>query len=196
MHGSHLQRAYTKTQQSIAPSSSEAEYYSIIRAVSEAMGIQAMAKDSCKELARLYVDATAAMGVAQRIGLGKVCHLETQSLWLQQAVPQRRLGMAKVMGVLNPADAMTKAVDSVTLERLLGLMGLERRSGRAAIAPLMEDAEVSAVESIEDVRLPSTTSSAATSSSRAFVHSYVHVLACHVCRLLISVTPSSTRWRT
>ena len=33
---------------------------------------------------------------------------------------------------------MTKAVDSATLERLMGLMSLERRSGRAKIAPDME----------------------------------------------------------
>ena len=34
----------------------------------------------------MYVDAAAAIGVAQRVGLGKLRHLETQSLWLQESV--------------------------------------------------------------------------------------------------------------
>ena len=33
----------------------------------------------------MFVDATAAIGVARRIGLGKLRHSETQSLWLQEA---------------------------------------------------------------------------------------------------------------
>ena len=52
---------------------------------------------------------------------------------------------------MNPADAMTKAVDSVTLERLIGVMGLERRSGRAEIAPQMELQElgINAIDVVE-----------------------------------------------
>ena len=154
MHGGHLLKAYAKTQANIALSSGEAEYYSMVRAASEAMGMQAMARDFQKDISPwLYVDATAALGVAQRIGLGKVRHLETQSLWLQQAVRQRRLGLAKVLGTLNPADAMTKALDSHTLERLVGLMGLEMREGRAAIAPHIEKVDVCAVESEEAERI-------------------------------------------
>ena len=72
------------------------------------------------------------------MGLGKVRHLDTQSLWLQQAVRQKRVGMAKVAGTMNPADAMTKALDSITMDRLLGLMALDCRGGGAAIAPNAE----------------------------------------------------------
>ena len=155
MHGGHLLKAYSKTQQNIALSSGEAEFYSMGKAASEAMGLKAMAQDFGKVLQPwLYVDANAALGVAQRVGLGKVRHLDTQRLWLQQAVRQKRLGIAKVIGTMNPADAMTKAVDSVTLERLLGLMSLERRSGRAEIAPntekLDETEEVYAIEAFDD----------------------------------------------
>ena len=78
MHGSHLLKAYSKTQQTIALSSGEAEFYLMVKAASEAMGLQAMAKDFGKAMAPwLYVDASAALGVAQRVGLGKVRHLET-----------------------------------------------------------------------------------------------------------------------
>ena len=51
----------------------------------------------------MFVDATAAIGVSQRIGLGKLRHLETQSLWLQEAVRDKRIGLSKVHGPVNPA---------------------------------------------------------------------------------------------
>ena len=38
----------------------------------------------------LFVDTTAAIGIAQRKGLGKVRHLDTQALWIQDALRQRR----------------------------------------------------------------------------------------------------------
>ena len=42
----------------------------MVKAASEAMGLQAMAGDFGKQLAPwLYVDASAALGVAQRVGL-------------------------------------------------------------------------------------------------------------------------------
>ena len=126
MHGRHLIRAYSKTQSNIALSSGEAEYYAMVKCASEALGMKAMAEDfDVKMEPWLYVDATAAIGIAQRVGVGKIRHLETQSLWLQQAVRQKRVGLAKVLGTMNPADAMTKALDSGTMNRLIEIMGLE-----------------------------------------------------------------------
>ena len=150
MHGQHMLRAYSKTQSNIALSSGEAEYYAMVKAASESMGLKAMVADFQREIEPwLYVDATAAMGVAQRVGLGKIRHLETQSLWLQQAVRTKRVGLAKVLGTMNPADAMTKALDSNTMNRMLDLMGLEKREGRPGIAPMIEEADVNCVD--EDI---------------------------------------------
>ena len=126
------------------------------------------------------------MGVAQRVGLGKVRHFDTQSLWFQQAVRQRRLGMAKVLGSLSPADAMTKAVDGVTLDGLLGLMALEKRTGRASIAPHMEGADVCTIdqevphEVCQDPAGCSTSSSTSTCSSAFFVLLFEFYLHFHV----------------
>ena len=148
MHGRHLIRAYSKTQSNIALSSGEAEYYAMVKAASEGMGLKAMAEDFKQNIEPwLYVDATAAIGVAQRVGVEKIRHLETQSLWLQQAVRQKRVGLAKVLGTMNPADAMTKALDSGTMIRLIEIMGLEVRGGRPEAAPALEVAP----ESVEEV---------------------------------------------
>ena len=70
MHGSHLLKAYSKTQQNIALSSGEAEYCSMVKDASEAMGLQAMARDFGRQLLPwLCVDASAALGGGAARGL-------------------------------------------------------------------------------------------------------------------------------
>ena len=70
MHGAHLIKAQSKTQSNIALSSGEAEFYSMVNATSEALGLKAMLADYDVTMSPwLYVDASAAIGVAQRSGL-------------------------------------------------------------------------------------------------------------------------------
>ena len=87
----------------------------------------------------------------QRGGLGKLRHLETQSLWLQEAVRDKRVGLLKVHGPTNPADLMTKHVDHAAQIRQLSLMGVEARMGRAESAPETGevDEQVCSVESAD-----------------------------------------------
>ena len=61
---------------------------------------------------RVHVDASAAIGVAQRKGLGKIRQLDTQSLRIQDADRSRRVSLLKVPGSENPPDCMTKHLDS------------------------------------------------------------------------------------
>ena len=53
-------------------------------------------------------DATAAIGIVHRLGLGKVRHLATSDLWIQQHVRMGLLRIEKLDGKSNPADAFTK----------------------------------------------------------------------------------------
>ena len=46
----------------------------------------------------MFVDATAAIGMAQRLGLGKFRHLENQSLWLQESIQDKGIELSKVYG--------------------------------------------------------------------------------------------------
>ena len=86
MNGSHLIKSYIRTQSNIALSSGEAEFYALVATASDALGIVAMTEDSGDKVdAYLYADASAAIGLANREGLGRIRHLDTQSLWLQQA---------------------------------------------------------------------------------------------------------------
>ena len=44
---------------------------------------------------RVMIDTSAAKGIASRRGVGKVRHLHVGTLWLQQAVHERRLRLQK-----------------------------------------------------------------------------------------------------
>ena len=57
---------------------------------------------------RLHLDSTAAKGIAQRRGVGKIRHLAVQTLWLQEVVQKKGVDIFKVAGGENPADLGTK----------------------------------------------------------------------------------------
>ena len=86
----------------------------------------------------LKSDATAAIGITQREGLGKVCHLATADVWVQQKLRRREFSIAKVPGSENPADLGTKGFERDAIQRFLRALGLARLDGRAAAAPLMK----------------------------------------------------------
>ena len=83
-HGQHLLRASANTQTVISVSSGESELYAIVRGASAGLGCQSMARDfnQTKGLV-IKTDATAGKGMGQRLGAGKVRHLQTQYLWVQ-----------------------------------------------------------------------------------------------------------------
>jgi len=151
MHGGHLLKAYSRTQANIALSSAEAELYATVVAASEGLGMKAMAKDFGMSLdPYLNVDASAAIGIMQRKGLGKLRHLDTQSLWIQDAVRQCRVIVEKVKGTENPADLMTKHLDGPSMSDMLKRCGIQSRDGRAAIAP--EVVKLEEVQALNGVR--------------------------------------------
>ena len=142
-------KSYSRTQSNIALSWAEAELYSFVTAASEAIGMKSMFRDFGASLeACLQVDASAAIGIAQRKGLGKVRHLDTQALWIQDAVRQRRVHLEKVLGTENPADLMTKHFDQKSIDKNLAKLGCVFIKGRAKTAPRL--AEEAAVHHIEE----------------------------------------------
>lgn len=136
MHGGHLIRSLSKTQTNIALSSAGAELYAIVAAASEGLGRQAMARDFGGTLKNdIFVDASAAIGIAQRKGFGRISHLDTQALWGQDAVRQKRVELIKVRGTQTPADMMTKYLDAGSLKDMMERLNLQIREGRPVIAP-------------------------------------------------------------
>ena len=80
-------------------------------------------------------DATAAIGIVARVGLGKVRHLSVSDLWIQQAARAGRVSYSKIPGQVNPADMFTKAVDKDTMERHSRCIGQLVQAGRSRLAP-------------------------------------------------------------
>ena len=74
------------------------EYYAALKGASVALGVRSMPADLGEDVrVRLYTDRAAALGVIGRRGPGKVRHVETGYLWLQDLVAKKKIGVAKSM---------------------------------------------------------------------------------------------------
>ena len=73
----------------------------------EGLGLQASLRDfGCESSVTVKSDATAALGMCKREGLGRVRHLATGDLWVQQLRRHGRLQLAKCPGVDNPSHTL------------------------------------------------------------------------------------------
>ena len=63
----------------------------------------------------LLCDASSAIGVAKRSGIGKPRHIHVAYLWLQQKVKDDCLKIAKVSGKVNLGDVFTKHVPAISM---------------------------------------------------------------------------------
>ena len=135
--GSHLIKTWSSTQSSVALSSGEAEFYGVVEAAGYGLGYQALLHDfGMQKQLTVFTDSTAALGIASRLGLGKLRHLDTNTLWVQQAVRCKRLILRKVLGEENPADVFTKhIVGADKLGQLIQLYDCKYLQGRAESAP-------------------------------------------------------------
>ena len=109
MWGGTALKAWSKTQPLIALSSGESELGAVVRASAEALGLKAVLADFGIDVGiSLSTDATAAIGIVHRQGLGRVRHLACADLWVQQRIMNRELQVGKVGTRSNCADLMTK----------------------------------------------------------------------------------------
>ena len=127
-------KTWSRTQPTIALSSGEAELAAVVAGVAEGLGMLSVLAD----FGMLRSDATAAIGIAQREGLGKVRHLATADLWVQQRLRRQEFRISKVPGTENPSDLGTKGLERDAIQRHLRSLGLARLDGRSAVAPLLQ----------------------------------------------------------
>ncbi len=135
--GQHLVKSWSSTQDLVALSSGEAEYYGVTKGSGTGLGYQALLADLGVRLPlRVWTDSTATLGICHRQGLGKLRHLDVRALWLQQKVRRGEVELRKIKGTENPADLFTKHLSSPTVvEGLLRVFGCEYRGGRPEGAP-------------------------------------------------------------
>ena len=139
MAGRHIIKSWSRQQKTIALSSAEAETYGMVACSAELLGLQACARDlGVSYKLAVYADASAALGIVKRRGIGKVRHIRTQSLWLQEAHAEKRLAFEKIDGSRNPADLLTKYLSEILLDRHLQFLNCTPEDGRAALAPTLD----------------------------------------------------------
>ena len=136
MLGKHCIRRWSTTQSTISLSSGEAELGGLAKGSANGLGLCTVAKDLGFNLSPcIHSDATAAIGISKRRGVGKIRHLSTTDLWIQERQREGDLLITKVLGTENPGDALTKYVDRSLLEKHMTRIRCFPEEGRAACAP-------------------------------------------------------------
>ena len=144
MRGGHLIKHWSCTQKVVTLSSGEAELAGVVKGASEGLGLQSIGMDLGLEMPlRVHTDSSAAQGICNRSGIGKVRHLAVSQLWVQERIRDKSFELYKVRGELNPADLFTKHLEQSQIRLFLAIMGLRAEAGRAESAPKLA-AEVDA----------------------------------------------------
>ena len=136
--GSHTIMCWSSTQAVVALSSGEAELYALTKGAANKKGMMSLGLDFGLVFhGKVGCDSSAAIGMVNRTGVGKLRHIRVQYLWIQDVVRSGDLTVAKVLGSENPADLLTKYVDARTLQAHVWRLGFEFSQDRAKTAPTL-----------------------------------------------------------
>ena len=136
MHGTHTIKHWSKTKTTVCLSSAEAELRGIGDGLAQAIGLQSIAADlGFSWRIDIHMDATAAIGIARRRGMGRIKHLDVTDLWIQEKFNSKLAFLHNVLGADNPADVLAKHTDKAILQKDLKTMNLLVMSGRSTVAP-------------------------------------------------------------
>lgn len=128
MRGGHLLLTYSRTQQVVSLSSAEAELHAMCRAASEGLAAINMARELYQPMElKLKTDSSAARGIVQRSGCGKVKHLDVKTLWIQEREGCGDLTTVKIPRLQNISDFMTHHWSDAEATLHLSRMCVERR---------------------------------------------------------------------
>ena len=108
----------------------------ISKGAAQGLGLQTIGRDLGIEMSLCIMsDATAAIGISRRRGLGKVRHLATADLWMQDRIRKGDFTLEKILGADNPSDMLTKHVNRDLITKHMVTLGLRYEDGRADSAP-------------------------------------------------------------
>ena len=111
MAGDCLIFSYARSLQMLCLSSGEAEFNGGVAACSEGLFIKEIFHFFGIPLAmEVHLDSSAARGVFQRQGVGRIRHLEVKSLWVQEALARKLFSLHAVSTHDNTADFGTKVL--------------------------------------------------------------------------------------
>ena len=135
MMGKHCIKAASGLQSTISLSSGESEYYGIVKAAAVGLQMKALLLDWGYDVAvSVHTDSSAAIGTCSRRGLGKLRHVQTRYLWVQERVAAEDIKIYKVGTKVNPADMCTKSLSAEMTKGFMAMTGHVYLDGRAASA--------------------------------------------------------------
>ena len=134
MNGDHFIKLSSTTQGVLSLSSAEAEWFAMVKASCLGIGTQSALKDFGVAVGiHLHTDSSAAKGIGSRRGVGKVRHLDVNTLWLQQKVSSRSIKLFKVDTKANPADLGTKHLEQASIVKFLSELGFCYLAGKSQL---------------------------------------------------------------
>ena len=84
---------------------------------------------------KVNIDASAAKGMANRKGLGKVRHIAVNQVWIQDRISKGDSTIIKVNGKENLADILTKHANAEDIRVHLHKTSQSIQEGRHELAP-------------------------------------------------------------
>ena len=72
-----------------------------------------------------HIDASAAIGIVRRAGMGKLRHLNVRYRWVQDQVKREQIGFEKVAGTDSPADQATKHFNAEVMKKHFERLGVK-----------------------------------------------------------------------
>ena len=136
---------FSRTQSVIALSSPESEYYGACAVAAECLYVRTILEFwGYTPGIELQIDASSAIAIGSRHGLGKVRHMELKYLWLQQLVATKHVRLLKVRGTEHPPDMGTKHLSRESLAKCIDMVGLKRFNeiGVALVGTVSKSARV------------------------------------------------------
>ena len=130
--GSHFLKGWARTQNHGTTSSAEAELVALVKCSAELLGARSRMRDLGVEKGGVvYGDSSAAPAISNRKGAGKLGHINTSCLWIQEMQGTNQLELHKVFGTENPADMMTKHLPRLSLDKCMRQLNQHHSQGRA-----------------------------------------------------------------
>ena len=127
--GRHCVKHQSNLQSTISLSSGESEWYGLVKGSAAGLALQSLLVDWGLHLELdVLCDSSAARGFSQRQGLGRMRHVQTRYLWVQERVKEGHLKVVPVRGKNHPADLFTKVVSGKLREKFLKTLGFEHKA--------------------------------------------------------------------
>ena len=123
MYGNALIASWSRTQPAIALSSAEAEYYAVGTGIIEAQCIHHILSEIGTDVSiNIHTDSTSGKSFCERLGVGRMKHIEIKYLFIQAMVKERQVVIKQINTLHNPGDIGTKHLPPSTLTYLMSII--------------------------------------------------------------------------